>query len=55
MGVKNLLVKGDVIANAAVKAGTGQMDIFHFLDTIVTKSSNQDISGKLKGQFELGN
>nr|APA05127.1 polephole-like protein [Penaeus vannamei] len=48
MGVKNLLVKGDVIANAAVKAGTGQMDIFHFLDTIVTKSSNQDISGTVE-------
>lgn len=45
MAVTNLLVKKDATAKGPVKAGTSHMDVFHFLDKIVTKSSNQEITG----------
>ncbi|XP_063609338.1 uncharacterized protein LOC134783408 [Penaeus indicus] len=53
MAVTNLLVKKEATANAAVKAGTSNMDIFHFLDKLVTKSSNQEISGTVEFVSDL--
>ncbi|XP_047476928.1 uncharacterized protein LOC125030725 [Penaeus chinensis] len=48
MAVTNLVVKNAATANAAVKAGTSPMDVFYFLDKLVTKSSNQEISGAVE-------
>ncbi|XP_042894169.1 uncharacterized protein LOC122267999 [Penaeus japonicus] len=54
LNVGNLLVEKDATVNDAFQAGTvSKTDVFHFLDSLVLKSTDQQISGEVEFLTDL--